>query len=330
MNEKLRVGVIGTGAMGRNHVRVYSELANVELVAVADVDEKGLEIIGKKYGIKTYTNYKDMLENERLDVVNIVVPTKLHYSISIDCLNAKVNVLLEKPIASTVKEGEEIIKLAKENGLKLMIGHIERFNPAIIELKKRLDNNELGKVFKIDINRVGPFPARVRDVGVVIDLAVHDLDILRYLTGSEVKRYCSEIDSKIHSSNEDLLKALIRMENDALCTLSIDWLTPTKIRKLYITGEKGMFVADYLTQELYFYENAILNGEDIKYSEMLRGVLEGKMTKFFVSKKEPLSAEIEHFIDCVVNNKEPLIKGEDGIKALELAQGLIESSNKEQ
>ena len=177
---------------------------------------------------------------------------------------------------------------------------------------------------------MGPFPARIRDVGVVIDLAVHDLDIIRYLTGSEVKRLYAETDRKIHSSNEDLVKALLRLEDGSLCTLSIDWLTPTKIRKLYITGEKGMFVANYLKQNLYFYENAILNGENVNYSEVLRGVLEGKMTRFFINKKEPLLAEIEHFIDCVENDKEPLIKGEDGLKALELAQKLIDSAKSEE
>ena len=326
----LNVAVIGVGSMGKNHARIYSSLKDVKLVAIADTDKELINKTAKQYSCKSYTDYKEMLEKERLDIVSIVVPTQLHKKVAFDVIEKGVNVLLEKPIASTLQEGKAIIDLAKENKVKLMIGHIERFNPAIIELKKRLDNNELGKVFKIDVNRVGPFPARIRDVGVVIDLAVHDLDIIRYLTGSEVKRLYAETDRKIHSSNEDLVKALLRLEDGSLCTLSIDWLTPTKIRKLYITGEKGMFVANYLKQNLYFYENAILNGENVNYSEVLRGVLEGKMTRFFINKKEPLLAEIEHFIDCVENDKEPLIKGEDGLKALELAQKLIDSAKSEE
>jgi predicted dehydrogenase len=324
----LNVAVIGVGAMGKNHARVYSDIDNVYLVAVADTNESNAKNIAKKYGCKSYKDYKEMLENEKLDIVSIVVPTNLHKKVALDVIEKGINVLLEKPIASTIKEGKEIIAFAKKKNVKLMIGHIERFNPAVTELKKRLANNELGNIFKIDINRLGPFPSRISDVGVIIDLAVHDLDILRYLTGSEIKRVHAEAARQIHSSNEDLVKALIRLENDVLCTLSIDWLTPTKIRKLYITGKKGMFVVDYFNQNLYFYENAILNDKKLNYSDIIRGVLEGKMTKFFVNKKEPLLVEIEHFVNCVLGKKEPLVKGEDGLKALELAQMLVRSSEK--
>jgi len=219
-------------------------------------------------------------------------------------------------------EGKEIIKLAEKNKVKIMIGHIERFNPAIIELKKRIDAGELGRIFKIDVNRVGPFPSRIRDVGVVIDLAVHDLDIMRYLTSSEVSRMYAETESKINTNYEDLLSALIKFNNGVICNLNINWLTPTKIRKLYITGEKGMFVANYLTQNLYFYENDEMNSH-FEYADIMRGVSEGRMIKFNIKKKEPLLAEIEHFVDCVENDKEPLIKGEDGLIALELAQRLV-------
>jgi len=257
----LKAAVIGVGSMGKNHARIYSEQTNVELVAVSDSDKEQVEKIAKKHGCKAYTDYKELLEKEDLDIVSIVVPTEAHKEVSFDVIEKGINVLVEKPIAKTLEEGKAIIEKAKEKDVKLMVGHIERFNPAVIELKKRLKNNELGKVFKIDVNRVGPFPNRIRDVGVVIDLAVHDLDMIRYVTGSEVKRLFAETDKKIHTSNEDLLKALIRLENDTLCTLSIDWLTPTKIRKMYVTGEKGMFVVDYLMQKLFFYENAIMNGK---------------------------------------------------------------------
>lgn len=321
--ESLNAAVIGVGSMGKNHARIYADLPGVNLVAVADSNEETAENIAEKYTCKPYKDYKEMIQNEKLDVVSIAVPTKLHMQVALDVIEKGINVLIEKPIASSVEEGKKIIEFASKKKVKLMAGHIERFNPAVIELKKKLDNNELGKIFKIDVNRVGPFPRRIRDVGVVIDLAVHDLDIIRYLTNSEVEKVHSEIEKRIHTKHEDLLSAILRLKNGVICNLNVNWLTPTKIRKLYITGEKGMFVINYLTQELYFYENAeISNNED--YQDIMMGVSEGKMIKFNFEKKEPLKAEIEHFIDCVRNNQEPIITGEDSIKALEIANKLIE------
>ncbi|MBT5924415.1 Gfo/Idh/MocA family oxidoreductase, partial [Candidatus Woesearchaeota archaeon] len=181
-----RVGVIGVGLMGRNHARVYADLENVELVAISDPDEVALTKQANRFGCTKYTNYQDMIEKEKLDIVSIAVPTSLHKQVSFNVIAKGINVLLEKPIAPTIQEAKDIIEFAREKNVKLMIGHIERFNPAIIELKKRLDNNELGKIFKIDVSRVGPYTKRMNDVGVVVDLAVHDLDIIRYITGSEV------------------------------------------------------------------------------------------------------------------------------------------------
>lgn len=322
----LNAAVIGIGAMGKNHARLYDELDNIKLVAVADPNEKDGKNIAEKYNCKWYAEYKEMIKKEKIDIVSIVVPTQHHALVAIDCLNKKIHCLVEKPIASSVEEGKKVIAAAEKNKAKLMIGHIERFNPAVIELKKRLDNDELGRIFKIDVNRVGPFPARIRDVGVVIDLATHDIDIMRYLTGSEVARLYAETEMKIHTSNEDLLSGLLKFKNGAICNFNINWLTPTKIRKLYVTGEKGMFVVNYLNQDLYFYENEEIRN-NLNYADIMRGVSEGKMIKFFVNKKEPLKAEIEHFVDCVKNGKEPLVTGGDGLKALEIALKLIESAN---
>lgn len=320
--DKLNVAVIGVGSMGKNHARIYSDLSGVNLVAVADNNRKTAQDISKKYGCQPYVDYKKMLESEELDIVSVAVPTKLHKQVASDVIEKEINVLIEKPIASSAKEGKEIADFAEKKGVKLMVGHIERFNPAVIELKKRIDNGELGKIFKIDVNRVGPFPSRIRDVGVVVDLAVHDLDIIRYLTGSEVERVHSEIEKKVHTKHEDLLSAVLRLTNGVICNLNVNWLTPTKIRKLYITGEKGMFVVNYLNQDLYFYENAEIKN-NANYTDIMMGVSEGKMVKFNFEKKEPLKVEIEHFIDCVKNGKEPIVSSDDSIKALELANKII-------
>jgi len=328
MSEKLRVCVIGTGAMGKNHVRIYSELNHVNLVAISDVNEKDLEKLGKKYGINTYINYKKMIEMESPDLISIVVPTRLHYKIALDCLNAKTNVLLEKPIASTIEEAKEIIETAKKMGVKLTIGHIERFNPAIQEMKRRLNEGELGRVYEVVVKRIGPFPTRVRDVGVVIDLSVHDIDIMRYILDSEPIRVYAETEKRIHTEHEDLLCAMIKFKNNVLCNLDINWLTPFKKRKIYVTGEKGMLSVDYINQDLIYHENSSKDNNNINKKENLFLITEGKMVKYHVQKKEPLRVELEHFVDCVLNNKDPLVSGEDGLKALELAKKLIESANK--
>ena len=279
----INVAVIGCGAMGKNHVRVYSEIPNVKLLAVADPDKKSIDLMAKKFNINKYLDYKDMIKSEKIDLVSIVAPTIFHKEIALYCMEKKIHVLLEKPITAEVQSGLDVIASAKKNNVKLMIGHIERFNPAIIELKKRLDKKELGKVFKIDVNRIGPFPARIRDVGVVIDLAVHDIDIMRFLLNSEVKRLFAETEQEIHTQCEDVLSALLKFENDTICNLNINWITPTKIRKLYITGEKGMFIVDYLKQDLYFYENKdLVNGENYNY--LVKGVSEGNMIKYSINR----------------------------------------------
>ncbi len=329
MNRPVRAAVIGLGSFGKNHCRVYADLPNVELVAVCDTNKELFENV-RRNGAKEYTDHKEMLKNEQLDLVSLVVPTKLHHKIALDVLNAKVNLLVEKPIASTLEEARDIINTAKANKVKLTVGHIERFNPAIIELKKRIKAGDLGKIYRVIVSRLGPFPERIRDVGVVIDLAVHDLDILRYLTDSEVDYLYARTEKRIHTAHEDILSAILTLNNKIICTLNIDWLTPAKIRLLRIVGEKGMFVADYLSQALFLHENAAAMSTNFDYADIMRGISVGRKVNFDIQKAEPLQAELSHFVDCVMNDKEPLVSGEDGMKALELAMDLINSSNTNQ
>ena len=321
----LNVAVIGVGSMGCNHARVYSEIGGVNLVAVCDINEKAGKDLASKFDCKYYSDYKELAGKENIDAVSIVVPTKLHFEVADFFINRKIHVMVEKPITHTIEEGKRLIENAKKNSVKLMVGHIERYNPAIRALKKELDNNKLGKVYKINAKRVGPFPERVRDVGVVIDLAVHDLDIMRYLTGSEAKSVFAEVEQQIHTKHEDLLVALLRFENKMICELNVDWLTPTKIREICISGERGMFLADTAKQELYFYENALLK-DKYEFDDFVKGVIEGDTTKIKIEIKEPLKAELEEFINCIIDDKVEPITGEDGIKALELALNILKSS----
>ena len=323
----LKVGVIGIGRMGINHARIYNEFREVNLVAVADTNKENLNKAKEKYGCNIYEDYKEMLDKEELNAVSIAVPTKEHYKVALNCISKGINLLIEKPIASNVQEGKEIIERAKEKKVKLMIGHVERFNPAVIELKKRIENDELGKIYRIMAQRESPFPLRISDVGFVIYLAVHDIDIISYISGANFKRLYAETGKKLHSSNEDLLLALFRFDNDVMGIISTNWLTPDLIRNLVVTGEKGMFRVDYLNQELYFYHNAALPKE-IDYKRIVKGVEAGDVLKIKINKDEPLRLELKSFVDSILEDKEVVIGGGDGLKALEIAQKIIESANK--
>jgi len=321
----LKVAVIGVGSMGRNHARVYSEIPDVDLVGIADADEIAAKSVSQRYGGQSYTDYVQLLDEQKPDAVTIAVPTVEHLEVALNVLQHGIHLLVEKPIAFNVEEGELIIAAAKQADVRLMIGHIERFNPAVIALKDQLDKGELGRVFQLDARRQGPFPARIKDVGVVIDLAVHDLDVMRYVTGTEVIRVYAETERRIHSSREDLLTGLVRFEDGIVGTLTINWLTPTKIRELYVTGERGMFRVDYLPQDLYFYENATAYGGDWETLRMLRGVSEGRMIRHVVVKREPLRNEQEAFLAAVRGEAQVPVTGEDGLRVLELAHAVVTS-----
>ncbi len=325
----IKAAVIGCGSMGQNHIRNYAEIEDVDLVAVCDVDIARARKFSKKYGCKAYDNYAEMIDKEKPDVVSVVVPTKLHKKVAVDVLNKKVNILLEKPIASNIKDAEEIINSAKENNVKLMIGHIERFNPAVIEAKRRILNNELGKLIEITAVRVGPFAMRIRDVGVITDLTIHDIDTVKFLTEGNIIEVYGFTSSKINKDREDLFFGLARFDNNIVASFQTNWMTPHKIRETRIVGEKGMFKIDYLTQNLYFYENAYFKNIPT-YDEVLRGVLEGKMVKYKINKTEPLRNEILHFIDAVKHNKTPSVSGEVGLENLKIALKFIESSKKKE
>jgi predicted dehydrogenase len=322
----LKAAVIGVGMMGRNHARVYAQMDNTRLVAAADVDAGPLESIARTYNVRTYTDYVAMLEHEKPDLVSIAVPTRLHRDVAVRAMERGVHVFLEKPISASIDEGREIIDSARQKGLKLAVGHIERFNPAIIELKQRLDEGQLGRIFQIHARRVGPFPPRVEDVGVVIDLATHELNLLEYLTGSRVESIYAEIEREIHAKHEDLLTGILKLADGTVGILDVNWLTPTKIRELSLIGEKGMFLVNYLTQDLEFYENDYLNGhwEDLA----IMGVSEGRKIRLNIKRKEPLLAELESFVRAIERDEEPQIGGEEALRAVLLAQRLLESGHK--
>jgi predicted dehydrogenase len=309
--------------MGRNHARVYREMNNVDLLGVADADPAVAEEVARLYGGCAYTDYRTMLAEAQPDIVTVSVPTQAHTQVVLDALACGCHVLVEKPIAATPEEARSIIQAAEKAGRVLAVGHIERYNPAIIELRRRLDGGQIGQIFQVHARRLGPFPNRVRDVGVVVDLAPHDLDIMRFLTGSEVQRLYAETQRRIHTAHEDLFSGMVRFENGVLGILEINWLTPSKVREVAVTGQCGMFVANLLTQDLFFYENDAANGLDWNHMSVLRGVSEGQMVRLKIQRREPLRVELEAFAAAARGETVELVTGQDGLAALALALDLV-------
>jgi UDP-N-acetylglucosamine 3-dehydrogenase len=321
---ELRAAVVGIGQMGRHHARVYRAIEGVDLVAVADTNREALERATRGTLAQAYTEYQVMLDEQKPDLVSVAVPTRLHAEVVAETIRRGIHTLVEKPLAATIEEGQQIAALAEQHGVLLSVGHIERFNPAIVEVKRRLDERELGQLYQMHARRLSPFPARIQDVGVILDLATHDIDMMRFLLGADVERLFAEVTRKVHRSHEDLLSGLIRFSNDVLGVLDINWLTPTKIRQLTVTGGGGMYLIDYIAQDLYWYKNANVAAEWDAISVM-RGPSEGDMVKIQIQKREPLHVELETFVAAVREGRPAPVSGRDGIETLNLAQKLIES-----
>ncbi len=328
-----RAAVIGVGAMGRNHARVYKQIPDVELAAVADLDSARTGEAARLHGARAYPDYHVMLKEVQPDLVTVAVPTHAHCQVVLDALEAGCHVLVEKPIAATLEQGRRIIDRAADLGKVLAVGHIERYNPAVIELKRRLDDGQLGEIFQIHARRLGPFPRRVHDVGVIVDLVPHDLDIMRYLMGAKVQRMYAETQQRIHETHEDMFSGLLHFENGVTGVLNTSWLTPTKVREITVTGQRGMFLANLLTQDLYFYENAEANGPGWSHLSLLRGVGEGQMVRLQLQRREPLRAELDAFVvaaqreqaSATCDAQEAIVCGEDALAVLDLAQALVRS-----
>ena len=299
----MRVGVIGVGVMGKNHARVYSKLPGVELVGIADIDSESASATAKTYHTRAFTDYEQLLK-QNLDAVTIAVPTSLHKKVSLDVVQAGVSMLVEKPIADTVENADEIISASRRKGVKLMVGHIERFNPIVPVLKESIKNSH---VISMGITRVGPLPPRIKDVGIVIDLATHDIDLIRYLTDSEFKRVYP-LTSKSASGQEDSAILCFELENGVLAYSIVNWLTPFKVREINIATE-GKLVKGWF-QEQKVVEYMQYKKEDGSYIAK----------ELAVPSAEPLKVELEAFIKSVRNNEEPPVTGYDGLAALKVAE----------
>ena len=314
----MRVAVIGVGSMGQNHARVFSEIAT--LVAVSDVNEtQGLNV-SEKFGCKYYKNYKELIDNEELDAVSIAVPTKYHKVVTLDCINKGLHVLLEKPIATNVFEAKSIITAAKEKNVKLMIGHIERFNPAVKALKKVMDDNELGEILSLSGKRVGFFPSQIKDSNIIIDVAVHDVDIFNYLTGKEPIDVVSQGGIAIDEHECVDYANILLNYGSTKASLEVNWITPIKVRRLEVTGTKGYAVLNYIKQELILYKDVKELTERKQTFDAYKWAktINENSVEVDVEKQEPLKLELQLFLDSINNNTNVLVTGDEGLIALEI------------
>jgi predicted dehydrogenase len=303
--------------MGANHARVLNALPNVELAGVMDTSPAAVERAIAGRTARGYAEVAVLLEEEHPDLVVVAVPTSLHHDIAVQALAAGAHVLVEKPIAADRAEGEDMIAVAKAHQRLLTVGHIERFNPAVRELRRRLGEGELGRIFQVRATRLGPFPARIRDVGVVIDLAPHDLDVMRFLLNSEPIRLYAETEQRIHTDHEDLFTGIIKFGSGAIGLLEINWLTPTKVRTVSVTGEHGMYTADYLTQDLVFHANPESGS-----------VAEGEIIWRHIKRQEPLVVELSEFVAAIRSGGPPPVDPRDALAALLLARAMVDAAER--
>lgn len=314
----LRVGVLGVGAMGRHHARIWRQMEGVELVGVADPagDPNRAAI-----GIPVVHTCAELLDIG-IDAASVVVPSHRHKDIGLQLAAAGVHALIEKPVADNVDDARLIAKEFDEAGLVAVVGHVERFNPAMIEMRRRLQNGDLGEIYSLSTRRVGPFPARIRDVGVILDLATHDIDLVRWLSGPFVTMH-SVSQSVVDGPHEDIVEVIGVLESGVIATMSVNWVSPVKERRVSVVGTKGAFVADLLSADLTFHENGDVPTEWDDISR-LRGVTEGNRTTFAFQKKEPLVAELESFRDAVLGDSKALVVSlADGVGVLEMAEELL-------
>ena len=303
----LKVGVIGVGVMGSNHARVFADLAGVRLIGVADPDPNARNAVAQALGCAAFADVRGLLAAE-VDAVTIAAPTHLHQELALYCIKRGVNVLVEKPIAPSVAEGRNIIAAARHAGVALMVGHVERFNPTVEAIKDAIRGED---ILSIAITRVGPFPPRMSNVGVVIDLAVHDIDLIRWFTESEIIEVQPQLSSAL-AEREDIALLQFRTASGVLAHINTNWVTPFKARNVTVATSNKYIMGDLLTRQV---TECFGFQPDGSYS----------MRHLSVGHAEPLRAELQAFVAAIRQGKEPAVTGDEGVASLEIAIHCLES-----
>lgn len=317
----LRAGLIGLGSMGRHHARVLAGLDGVTLVGVVDPlgDKNGLA-----QGAPVLATVEELLAIG-VDYAVIACPTALHEEVGLQLAEAGVGALIEKPLADTVDGARRLVEAFESRGLVAGVGHIERCNPALRSLRTRLEAGELGDVYQVVTRRQGPFPHRIADVGVVKDLATHDIDLTGWVTGQTYTSISAHTVSKSGRPHEDMVSAVGRLSDGTMVNHLVNWLSPLKERFTSVTGERGCFIADTLTADLTFYSNAAVTTE-WEALRAFRGVAEGDMIRYAIPKREPLLVEHELFRDAVLGESHDICTLRQGLRTVEVAASLLESA----
>jgi UDP-N-acetylglucosamine 3-dehydrogenase len=303
----LRIGVIGVGVMGSNHARVLTGIPGIELVGIADPDAKQADFVSRTLGCPAAANFGELLDR-KVDAVTIAAPSHLHHDIALACIARGVHVMVEKPIASSVEEGRNIINAARRAGLTLMVGHVERFNPAVEAIKDAIRDED---ILSIAITRVGPFPPRMSNVGVVIDLAVHDIDLIQWFTNSKIVEVQAQLSNAV-AEREDIALLQFRTASGVLANINTNWLTPFKARNVTVATRDKYVMGDLLTRQV---TECFGFQPDGSYS----------MRHLSVGHAEPLRAELTAFLHAVRSGTTPAVTGEDAVACLEIATRCLAS-----
>lgn len=319
----LRAGLVGLGMMGRHHARNLRAIDGVDLVAVADAVGDPFRVAE---GLTVLSDVESLLK-QNLDYVVIATPTAYHEDIGLQVAEAGVHALIEKPLAQNAEAAWHLADVFRAKGLIGAVGHIERYNPALQSLRQRLENGDLGELYQVQTRRQGPFPARIADVGVVKDLASHDIDLTAWVTQRRYELVAAKMVLKAGRQYEDMVAATCQLEAGLMSNHLVNWLTPTKERLTIVTGDKGMFVADTLTADLTFYANGVLETEWDDIAQF-RGVSEGDMTRFAIRKPEPLRTEHEQFRDAMLGKLgSEIVTLEQGARVVQVCEAMIESAS---
>ncbi|MBM4400441.1 MAG: Gfo/Idh/MocA family oxidoreductase [Crenarchaeota archaeon] len=307
--KKLGVAVIGTGGWGKNHVRVYKELASTELVAICDANAERAKDVASQFGVKAYTNSTRMLKNKEIEAVSVCTwSTKLAKE-ALKALKAGKHVLVEKPMATNTKQAKELLKTAEQNDLHLTVGFLMRFIPGLRHIREAVESKKIGDLVCATARRVSQWPERIGDVGVVKDTAIHDIDVMRYIFNEDPITVYAKAGTMRHIKFEDYAQIMLTYKDGKSAFIESNWLTPYKTRLLTVTGSDAIMKLDYMTQELWI--------EEPKENLQPR-----------YPWQEPLKLELQHFADCILEKKKPLITGVDGLKALQVAEAALRSSAK--
>jgi len=313
----MKACVIGIGNMGRHHTRIYAENHQIELKGICDYNEETGKSYSEKYNTRFYTNHIEMLDREKPDLVSLVTPTSTHNEIGKEVLSRGIHLLVEKPIADTVRNAEELIKMAERNNLILLVGHIERYNPGVSAMRDLIDKDFFGKISSIQFQRVGVVPPQIKDTNVVIDLAIHDIDLSNYLIGGTPDNVDAHLNNTHLKNRFDSCDILMSYKNTS-SYLQSNWITPVKIRNLTITGERGYAKLNLITQNIELYESIIETQFD-DYGDYIIKFKEPKFSTLQAPEKEPLLLEINNFIKTIQKKEELRIKPKEALAALSIA-----------